>query len=60
MSPQTAISGKELWFRYAQDGADVVRGLTLTVRRGEFLALLGGNGTGTELYKRACALPIHD
>ena len=42
MSPQTAISGKELWFRYAQDGADVVRGLTLTVQRGEFLALLGG------------------
>ena len=46
VSPQTAISGKELWFRYAQDGADVVRGLTLTVQRGEFLALLGGNGTG--------------
>ena len=41
MSPQTAISGKELWFRYAQDGADVVRGLTLTVQRGEFLARSG-------------------
>ena len=22
--------------------------------------VLGGTGTGTELYKRACALPIHD
>uniref|UniRef100_UPI003FED64FF hypothetical protein n=1 Tax=Faecalibacterium sp. TaxID=1971605 RepID=UPI003FED64FF len=22
--------------------------------------VMGGNGTGTELYKRACALPIHD
>ena len=21
---------------------------------------MGGNGTGTELYKRACALPIHN
>jgi ABC-type multidrug transport system ATPase subunit len=25
---------------------DVVKGLSLTVRKGEFLALLGGNGTG--------------
>ena len=24
----------------------MVKGLSLTVRRGEFLALLGGNGTG--------------
>ena len=22
--------------------------------------VMGGNGTGTELYKRACALPIHE
>lgn len=22
--------------------------------------VMGGNGTGTELYKRACALPIHN
>ena len=24
------------------------------------LCILGGNGTGTELYNRAKALPIHD
>ena len=31
--------------RYEQSGADVVRGLTLEAKKGDFLALLGGNGT---------------
>ena len=35
-----------LWFKYEKDLPDVVKGLSLTVRKGEFLALLGGNGTG--------------
>ena len=33
-------------FKYEKELPDVVKGLSLTVRRGEFLALLGGNGTG--------------
>lgn len=40
------LTAEELWFKYDQDGPDVVKGLTLEVKRGEFLALLGGNGTG--------------
>lgn len=40
------LEGEELWFRYDKDGPDVVRGLSLTLQRGEFLALLGGNGAG--------------
>ncbi|MBR2490130.1 MAG: ATP-binding cassette domain-containing protein [Ruminiclostridium sp.] len=36
----------ELWFKYEKDGPDVVKGLSLAVKQGEFLALLGGNGTG--------------
>ncbi|MBR5533972.1 MAG: ATP-binding cassette domain-containing protein, partial [Ruminiclostridium sp.] len=40
------LRGEELWFKYDQEGPDVVKGLTLEVKRGEFLALLGGNGTG--------------
>lgn len=44
--PAPAVTAEELWFRYDRDGADVVRGLSLTLRRGELLALLGGNGAG--------------
>lgn len=40
------LEGKELWFRYEKDGRDIVKGLILSVRKGEFLALMGGNGTG--------------
>lgn len=36
----------ELWFKYEKDAPDVIRGLSLTVHRGEFVALLGGNGAG--------------
>lgn len=45
-SGETAIAAEELWFRYEKDGEDVVRGLTLSVGKGELLTLLGGNGTG--------------
>ena len=41
-----AIEARELWFKYGKELPDVVRGLSLTVRKGELLALLGGNGTG--------------
>jgi energy-coupling factor transporter ATP-binding protein EcfA2/uncharacterized membrane protein len=40
------LSARELWFRYEKNSPDVVRGLSLSVRRGELLALMGGNGAG--------------
>ncbi len=43
---QPLLQGKGLWFRYEKEGADVVKGLDITLRRGELFALLGGNGTG--------------
>ena len=43
---EKALEAEELWFRYEKDAPDVVRGLSVSVHRGEFLALLGGNGTG--------------
>lgn len=43
---ETALEAEELWYKYEKDGSDVVRGLSLSVKKGEFLALLGGNGAG--------------
>ena len=43
---ETVIEAEELWFKYEKNSLDVVRGLSLTAKKGEFIALLGGNGTG--------------
>ena len=45
-SEEVVIRAKELWFKYEKDTPDIVRGLSITVKKGEFVALLGGNGTG--------------
>ncbi|MDR1291954.1 MAG: ATP-binding cassette domain-containing protein [Clostridiales Family XIII bacterium] len=37
---------KDVWFRYGREGRDVVKDLTLTVGAGEFVCVVGGNGTG--------------
>ncbi len=36
----------ELWFRYEKNLPDVVKGFSLTLHKGEFYAILGGNGAG--------------
>ncbi len=46
ISDKTAIEADELWFKYDKSLPDVLKGVSLTVKKGEFLALLGGNGTG--------------
>lgn len=41
-----AIEVKEVWFRYEKESVDVIRDLSFQVNKGEFYALVGGNGTG--------------
>ncbi len=36
----------EIWFRYEKDLPDVVKGFSLALHKGEFYAILGGNGAG--------------
>ncbi|MCR5665838.1 MAG: ATP-binding cassette domain-containing protein [Eubacterium sp.] len=43
---EPVIEVKDVWFRYEKNSPDVVKDLNLTVNRGEFYAILGGNGTG--------------
>ncbi|NCC67918.1 MAG: ABC transporter ATP-binding protein, partial [Clostridia bacterium] len=45
-SGESAIVLDRVWFRYEKSLPDVVKGLSLNVKKGEFLAILGGNGTG--------------
>lgn len=37
---------EDLWFRYEKDSPDIVKGFSLRLRKGEFYAILGGNGAG--------------
>ncbi len=43
---ETAVSLKDVWFRYEKNLPDVVKGLSLCVNKGEFYAIVGGNATG--------------
>lgn len=43
---KTAVSFEEVHFRYSREQEEVLKGLSLEVKEGEFLALLGGNGAG--------------
>ena len=45
-SGEVTVKCDELWFRYEKDLPDVVKGFSLTLHKGEFYAILGGNGAG--------------
>ncbi len=40
------LAAKGLWFRFAKDGADVLKDLSLSLRQGEIFSILGANGVG--------------
>ena len=43
---RAVIEVKEVFYRYERTAPDVIKNLNLTLYEGEFLAVLGGNGTG--------------
>ncbi len=45
-SKEAAVLVKDAWFRYGKDEDDVIKGLNLEIKKGEFYAIVGGNGTG--------------
>ncbi len=52
-SARVAVELRDVWFRYERDGADVLRGTTLTVPGGSLFAVVGDNGTGKSTMLRA-------
>ena len=40
------LEAENIWFRYEQNGPDIIKGMKLSLHKGEWLCLLGGNGTG--------------
>lgn len=40
------LQAKDLWFKYDDSDSYVIKGAGLSVKKGEFFALLGGNGAG--------------
>lgn len=43
---EKVINLKNIWFKYEKDSIDVIKNLSLKAGRGEFLTIMGGNGTG--------------
>ncbi len=43
---EVVLRMKDVWFRYDKDLPDIVKGLDMSVIKGELYAIVGGNGTG--------------
>ena len=54
---QSAVSLKELWFRYERNGSDVLRGVSAEIPQNSLFAIVGGNGAGkSTLLKAICGI----
>ena len=52
---ECVLRAEGLWYKYEKDSPDVVKGFSVEVGRGEFVALLGGNGAGKSTSLRLLA-----
>ena len=52
-SKDSALSLKDLWFRYEKDSPDVLRGVSAEVPAGSLYAIVGGNGAGKSTALKA-------
>lgn len=43
---KTVLSLKDVWFRYGREHMDVLENVSLELREGEIVSILGGNGSG--------------
>lgn len=50
---------RDVWFRYERKAPDVLRGLSLNIRKGEIYSLFGGNGAGKTTLLHAIAGLTH-
>ncbi|MBR1810488.1 MAG: energy-coupling factor transporter ATPase [Clostridia bacterium] len=63
---ENMIELKDVWFSYAGDDEGqklppVIKGVTLDIKKGEFLAILGHNGSGKSTLTRLCnAMSVPD
>jgi energy-coupling factor transport system ATP-binding protein len=46
LAREPIVFARDVWFRYQKSGDDILRSFSLSVQAGEFLAIVGGNGTG--------------
>ena len=49
----SALSLKELWFRYEKDTPDILRGVSLEIPASSITAIVGGNGAGKSTTLKA-------
>ncbi len=54
-SDEKALEFKDVSFRYSRDSRDILKGLDLTVYKGELFSVLGGNGAGKTTFLKAAA-----
>lgn len=43
---EVAVRMKDVWFRYDRDGRDIIKDMSLDIKRGDIHCIVGGNGSG--------------